>query len=441
MTMIDSIRAALRRLRGKAPPRDPGADHRRLIARYRNFRALLSANTHALEAMAELEQALGDGRTLSMTFIRARCTAVAVNVYKIIDHLNQMADDRYHGLRTVFTQVQQTIDALLDSNRTNLSAILSLPLAEIGRHQVELTGEKMANLGEVGTLAGMRIPPGFALTTAASQRFFIDNKLYPAINHLFQQMDIADLHDLHGKSAAIRELIRQSPLPPELESLLYQQYDTLAAGRPHLLVAMRSSALGEDLGQASFAGLYHTELNVDRAHLVEAYKAVLASKYSPRAISYRLAKGYRHEDTEMAVGCLAMIEAVCSGICYSRTIAGTSDCLDLFFAGGGAKGIVDGSCETHHLLLERTPPHQMVAGDLTDQRPAALLSPSQAVALAALAMQLENHFGIPQDIEWSIDPAGHIVVLQSRPITIAGGPPPPRTHRSWRMNACSSAAG
>ena len=84
----------------------------------------------------------------------------------------------------------------------------------------------------------------------------------------------------------------------------------LAAAMPDLMVAVRSSALGEDLGQASFAGLYHTELQVGRDTLIAAYKSVLASKYTPRAISYRLAKGFRHEDTEMCVGFLAMIEAV-----------------------------------------------------------------------------------------------------------------------------------
>jgi len=64
-------------------------------AHYRGFRDLLSANNHALEAIAEMEQALRDGRTLSMTFIRAKCTAVAVNVYKIVDNLNKISDGRY----------------------------------------------------------------------------------------------------------------------------------------------------------------------------------------------------------------------------------------------------------------------------------------------------------------------------------------------------------
>ncbi len=423
MTLIDTILTNLRRILGKAPPgplRSPAPIQRLFIAHCRSFRELLTANHQALEAMAEMEQALRDGRTLSMTFIRAKATSVAVNVYKIVDNLNKISDGRYHVLVAVFNRLQQTIDALLESRTPGASELLILPLEKIGRHQVELAGEKMANLGEVGALAGMRIPPGFAITSAATQHFFHHNQLYPAINHIFQQMDIANLEDLHAKSAIIREMIRNRPLPHELETRIYQEYDALAATRPNLLVAVRSSALGEDLGQASFAGLYHTELQVDRARLVAAYKAVLASKYSPAAISYRLAKGYRHEETEMCVGCLAMIEAAVSGICYSRSVGGSEDTLDIFFAASSAQGIVDGTRSTHHFRLERTPPHRLIQPTLCPEIPEQPLTDSQAVDLAAMAMALENHFGAPQDIEWSIDPAGDLYILQSRPISVAG---------------------
>jgi len=384
----------------------------------RQYRDLLTANSNVLEIMGEMEKVLQDGRTLSMTFIRAKCTAMAVNVYKIIHNLIKLSDGRYGELEQVFARLQQEIDDLLGGERSAVSGVLILPLERISRKVVDLTGEKMANLGEVGTLTGMHIPPGFAVTSAATRLFFHYNTLYPAINHVIQQLDITNLADLHSKSAAIQQKISACPLPPELESQLYQHYDTLAAATtPEVKVAVRSSALGEDLGQASFAGLYHTELDVDREQLVAAYKSVIASKYSPRAISYRLAKGYRHEETEMCVGCLAMIEAVLSGICYSRSIGGPSGTLDVFFARGSAKGIVDGTRTTSHFLIERTPPHRIAHRHPVQRGQEALLADDQAMDLAAIAMVLENHFGAPQDIEWSIDRTGTIYVLQSRPIS------------------------
>ena len=434
MTLLDRLLTLLRRLRRSATaPPSPGPEelHRQFIARSRSFRDLLTANANTLAAMAELETALRDGRTLSMTFIRARCTLVTVNVFKIIHHLNRMADGRYSELERAFSRLHRQIETILDGRRKPATGALILDLRQVGRAQADLTGEKMANLGEAGSIEGIRVPPGFVLTTAATGLFFQRNQLYPRINHIIQQMDIADLEDLHGKSGAIQELIRAAPMPPELETLLVDHFDRLAEARPGCRVAVRSSALGEDLGQASFAGLYHTELDVGRDTLLDACKAVLASKYTPRAISYRLAKGFRHEEIEMCIGVLTMVEATVSGICYTRSIGGRNDTLDLFCAPGTAKGIVDGTRATGHLLLERAPPHRIVRRLEAEEAIAPWLIDAEATTLAETGMRLEHHFGAPQDIEWSIDRDGRLYVLQSRPITaaalhapVAAHPPP-----------------
>jgi pyruvate,water dikinase len=421
MTLVDRILTNLRHiLRPEPAPPLLGPEELQhlFVARYRWFRELLAANSNTLEAMAELETALRDGRTLSMTFIRARCTLVTVNVFKIVHSLNRIADGRYSELERIFARLQQEIEALLAGDQGRSEGEMVLDLERINRAQADLTGEKMANLGEAGSIEGVRVPPGFALTTVATRLFFQRNQLYPKINHIIQQMDIANLEDLHRKSEAIQELIRKCPLPPELESLLVTHFDRLAATRPGCKVAVRSSALGEDLGQASFAGLYHTELDVGRDTLMDAYRAVLASKYTPRAISYRLAKGFRHEETEMGVGVLAMIEAAVSGVCYTRSLNGQGETLDVFFAPGGAKGIVDGTRSTGHLRLERQPPHRIVQRLEAQDALETWLTDDQATMLAATAMRLEDHFGAPQDIEWSLDPAGTLSILQSRPITV-----------------------
>jgi pyruvate, water dikinase len=420
MTIADRLRTAFRRwLRSSppSPPLSPAELQQQFAARYRCFRELLTANANTLETMAELEKALQDGRTLSMTFIRARCTLVTINVYKIVHNLNRIADNRYSELDPIFKNLQQSIDTLLTGNKGLADGEPVLELERIDRAQADLTGEKMANLGEAGRLAGIRIPPGFALTAVATRLFFQRYQLYPKINHIIQQMDITNLEDLHRKSALIQEMIRKCPVPPELQSLLFAHFDRMTAATPGCRLAVRSSALGEDLGQASFAGLYHTELNVDRDHLMAAYTAVLASIYSPRAISYRLAKGFRHEENEMCVGFLAMVEARTSGICYSRSIGGRAGTLDLFYAPGGAKGIVDGTRSTGHLLIERHPPYRIVHRLEARDAVETWLTDAQATAVAEIGMRLEHHFGAPQDIEWSIDPEGTLYVLQSRPIS------------------------
>lgn len=387
--------------------------------KYRSFRELLTANNNALEAMAELETALRDGRTFSMSFIRSKSTVVTVNIYKMVMNLRRMADGRYENLETSFSRIQEQIDAIIDKELTLPEGDWFIPMVRVNRSMVELTGEKMANLGEAGTLPGITIPPGFAVTSTASRSFYLENEIYPAVNRIFQQTDARDMEDMLNKSAEVQQLIINSPLPAELERQLSTQFDQLLENiGQDVKLAVRSSALGEDLGRASFAGLYHTELFVDREHLIQAYKSVLASKYSPRAMAYRLAKGYRHEDIVMCVGCLAMIEARVSGICYSQSIGGRIGTLDIFFSPGFAKGIVDGTKQTNHYTVERQAPHRILDKAFSSRDSGEPLSDEQAQELARISMRLEHHFGSPQDIEWSIDAKGTVYVLQSRPISV-----------------------
>ena len=387
--------------------------------KYRCFRELLTANNNALEAMAELETALRDGRTFSMTFIRSKSTVVTVNIYKMVQNLRKLADGGYVNLETSFNRIQKQIDAIIDKELILPEGDWFIPMVRVNRSMVELTGEKMANLGEAGTLPGIIIPPGFAVTSSASRQFYLENNIYPEINRIFQQTDARDLEDMLKKSNEVQQLIINSTLPRELERLLYSQFDQLLEiTGGDVKLAVRSSALGEDLGRASFAGLYHTELFVDREHLIQAYKSVLASKYSPQAMTYRLAKGYRHEDIVMCVGCLAMIPAEISGICYSQSISGRIGTLDIFFSSGTAKGIVDGTKKTNHFTMERQAPHSIVERSFAPDQSGEPLAEDQARELAAISMKLEQHFGSPQDIEWSIDATGQIYVLQSRPISV-----------------------
>ena len=117
---------------------------------------------------------------------------------------------------------------------------------------------------------------------------------------------------------------------------------------------MRSSALGEDSATVSFAGLYSSVLNVDRTNIVAAYKEVIAGKYGARAIAYRRKRGYRHEDIEMCVGCMIMVDALVSGVVYSID-PGQEDngLLRINATAGIAKGVVDGSQAADLFLISR----------------------------------------------------------------------------------------
>ncbi|MDR3631021.1 MAG: PEP/pyruvate-binding domain-containing protein [Desulfocapsaceae bacterium] len=406
--------------------------------RYQHFRTLLTANNNALGAMAELEQALISGQTYSLALVRARTTVVLVSVYKMVQSMIALADGRYRDLEKIFERISKEVDAIIERTPAEREGPWILPLADITRDMADQVGEKMANLGEAARLPGIRTPGGFVLTASAGRYLMAAGDLGREINRLEQQLDPGDLEKLYSSSAAIQGLISGSSMPGDLEELMLSAYARLEGEtQPGILVAMRSSATGEDLAGASFAGQYHTELNVDREFLGYTYKEVVASKFTSRAILYRLKKGYRHADIEMCVGCLAMIEASVSGVTYTRepTDPG-SGWLVINVVAGAARKVVDGTVMTRRLLVSRQDPRRIVLHHGTEKGEqealsgpllAGLLSPALIEELARVAITLEGHFGAPQDIEWSIDKQGQIYVLQTRPMMVAAGSRTPET--------------
>ena len=395
-------------------------------ARYGSFRALLTANNNALEAMAEMEQALQSGQTFSMAFVRSRSTAVMINVYKMIRHLTEMSEGRYHRLETVFEKISADVDAILEEVPRVHGGEWIIPLTRINRNMADQVGEKMANLGEAAGLAGIETPRGFAITVSAAVHFLSANKPEPEILRLQQMLDPDNLVEVYNTSAAIQKLIRKSRLPADLEEKIYSAYAELEKEtQADVTVAMRSSALGEDIAGASFAGQYHTELNVHSEFLGQIYKEIVASKYSSRAILYRMKRGYRHKDIEMCVGCLAMVDAEVSGVIYTRDPANPASLwVTLNVIRGTAQKVVDGTTLTDLFYVSRQHPHRILKHKIAEKRKSSgstlssadLLTMEQAKHLTKIALILEDHFGSPQDIEWSINKQGEIIILQSRPM-------------------------
>ncbi|MEW6221278.1 MAG: PEP/pyruvate-binding domain-containing protein, partial [Thermodesulfobacteriota bacterium] len=421
--------------------REPGAAGQSLETlqaafrrQYANFRALLTANNNALELMAEMEETMAGGRPFGMTFVRGHSTAVSVNVFKMVQHLLELGGgERYQALVPVCRAITARIEAICERTPPAASGPPVLPMTAIGREHADQVGEKMANLGEVGNRVGLPVPPGFAITAAAAQRFLAANQLQEEINRRLQTLDVDDLEALYQTSAAIQKLIAAAPLPPDLEAAILAAYHQLESQtRPEVLVSLRSSAIGEDTGFASFAGQYRTQLHVAPEFLLQTYKEIVAGKYRSQAIIYRLQRGFRHQDVTMCVGCLAMVEARASGVTYSRSPRDPrSSWLVVSAVTGLAKQVVDGVADAEVYRVDRQPPHPVLRqehGHATSSRPPdGLPLPGPLIAdeirqLARVAIRLEEHFGSPQDIEWSIDTAGQIILLQSRPLGLFTAP-------------------
>ena len=303
----------------------------------------------------------------------------------------------------------------------------------------DLAGNKMANLGEIKNSVGLKVPNGFIISAYAYQCFFEQNNLLVEIDRHFQRTDVNDMEALYAMSANIHRLIVNSEVPDDLVAAIMDAYAQLEQSEgPGIRVALRSSAMAEDISGMSFAGQYQSELNVSPENIIRAYKAVVASKYSLPAISYRLNRGYKGEEIAMCVGVLAMIDAVAGGVAYSRNPVDLSD--DAIFINsvwGLPKPVCDGSVDSDLFVVARKTPMQVIYEapklkeqkficfpqegvcrmDLVgDERDRPSLTHAQACQLAEAVLGLESYYGSPQDVEWAFARNGSAYVLQSRPL-------------------------
>jgi pyruvate,water dikinase len=418
---------------------DDGADGTELFkARYHAFKLLLAANNSALETMAEMEHAALGGRVFGMSFVQSRCTAVGVSVLRMVQNLDTLAPERYSRLFDVLETIEDSIELVLAKYRPAEDIPLVIPLNRVDRQWDGIVGSKIANLGEVGNRLGLAVPPGFVISSRASTVLFDHNDLRPEIDRLVQTSEGDQTADLYALSSRLRQLVVNAEVPPELAQAVEDAYETLASSvgrRPAL--AVRSSAVGEDSATASFAGQYHTELNVQPESLLDAYRQVVASKYTPQAIQYRLERGLRDDQQSMCVGCITMVRARAGGVAYTGN-PGDPDDHRIFINStfGLPKTVVDGLFDSDEFVVDREGDQKVAERRIVskderlesdavegvsrvpvddERRTDPSISDREARLVARIGLRLEEHFGLPQDVEWAIDPAGDVIVLQSRP--------------------------
>ena len=408
-------------------------------ARYHQFKLLLNANNKSLEIMADIERALRLGQPFGMSFVKATCTAISVNVFQMIKNLAELGPGKYNELSNRFNGIQHNIDQLLTERKEVKDKRLIIPLKSIDKEMADLVGSKMANLGEIKNKIKIQVPEGFSITSAAYQKFMEHHDLQSEIERRFQSADLEDMERLYTLSAEIQQLIIRSRPPEDLHEAIMnacRELEGTVGGKIGL--AVRSSALGEDTARTSFAGQYRTELNVSSEEIIEAYKEVIASKYSLPAITYRLNRGFRDADISMGVGCLVMIDAEAGGVIYSRNPVDLSDnSIFINSVWGLPESVVDGSVACDLFVVTREKPIRVIQKEIKVKEKKSIrrsqdgvsridlpqdigelpsIDETQACILAELAIKMEEYYTLPQDIEWAIDPDGAIYILQCRPL-------------------------
>lgn len=417
----------------------------RLMDKYARFLRLVEGNNEALAAMADLQAKTG-GEYL---FDRAYADAAFARLMELGDdvarNLDELCEGRHRQIQRSMAQVRARVEEALAERPPGAEGPLVLDLRTAAKAPLELVGGKVARLAQIHVQLGLPVPPGFCVTTAACRRYMEQGGLRDAVRREVEGLTLRDKEALDRASASIKEAILSASWPREVEQEILAAHAALeaAAGRP-LRVSVRSSAVGED-GEFSFAGQFTTVLNVDGPSLPRACQEVLASQFSPRALVYLKARGLDECAVPMAVGVFAMLDARASGVLYTRVPQAPSE-EEMLVAASWGLGLptVDGSASPDTLTLSREPEpavreiriaskERMLlckdGGGLVEvdvpgwMRGESCLTRDQAAVLGRYGLLLERHYGRPQDVEWALDGAERIVLLQSRPLRVAQGPP------------------
>ncbi|WP_417292844.1 PEP/pyruvate-binding domain-containing protein, partial [Desulfovibrio porci] len=431
--------AVLKRLRrwlgrGEPPAPDPAELAReeefkvRLRERCARFRRLLSANKSALEAMSDVEERLAGVKPFGMDYVRAASTRTVTAVFQMVRELNALSDNGYASLQEAFDRIRGDMERLLALPEHAARGPLILPLADVRLADLPRVGGKMANLGELAANVGLDVPDGFAVTVAAYYRFMEYNGLRSELERRIQATDMRSLDEVFSLSAALQQCVLAAPLPPDLEAAVTEAVAAMKerAG-DDLLLALRSSAVGEDALGVTFAGQYRSELNVPPEEACEVWKEIVASKYAVTAMSYRYQRGIPDDAAPMSVGVLAMVRAGAGGVAYSRDPVAVSrgqERVVLNAVPGLPQAVVDGAVTPDVFVFSRENPPRLLEKHPADAAAAPSLTAVQAAELARVALALEEYYNEPQDVEWALEAGdGRIMVLQSRPLREADGGP------------------
>ncbi len=332
-----------------------------------------------------------------------------------------------------------------------------VPFEHLRMSDVEAVGGKNASLGEMISQlpGGVKVPGGFATTAFAFREFLKHQDLVGRISQRLKALDVEDVRALAQAGAEIRSMVEGQPFPAELEKHIRDSFAQLEAGTPKASFAVRSSATAEDLPDASFAGQQETFLNVvgieDVLHKI---REVFASLYNDRAISYRVHKGFAHDNVALSAGVQRMVRSDlgAAGVMFTLdTESGFKDVVFITSSYGLGETVVQGAVNPDEfyvhkpmlragnravirrslgsklLQMEFTSAAEQAAGaklvkttDVpTELRNRYSLTDADVEQLARYALIIEDHYGRPMDIEWGKDGVdGEIYILQARPETV-----------------------
>jgi pyruvate,water dikinase len=313
-------------------------------------------------------------------------------------------------------------------------------IEELGQEHCEIVGKKCGNLGEMAKI-GLLVPPGFALSVEAYKDFMIQTNARREIQDYLSQLsgEIETIEQFNQASGHIRQIVESKEIPEAMKDTILSFYDGLCR-RCDCIVAVSTRSAGP----VSHPGQYETYLNVKgKTDLLEKIKKVWASSFNPRSLAFRKRKALPLENDPIGVAVLKMVNARAAGVLFTADPnTGNLDKMILEANWGLGESVVSGELMPDVYVLKKDSLEILEKklgkkskyvtckelGVAEEECPADLsgafcLRDEEAKEIGKLGTLLENHFGVPQDVEWAIERdlelPESIILLQTRPAVIA----------------------
>lgn len=403
-------------------------------AKFNIFRNLIEHHNSTLKRISGLEERYHDGKLAGVSSAWDEFVKIRVGVRETIEQMKLLGGEKYAPLTDRLKAISEEVEKHLPINRPIIKDSFTIPFSDLGQERALSVGTKNAILGELKS--SFPVPEGYAISAWAYQHFLDSNQLSERIHRLLEGVTIRNYRDLEIVTEDIREAITTKPVPDDLAQALFAAFDDLVSkiGKP--FCALRSSAIGEDTS-FSFAGQYLSFLNVRRETLLDHYKQILASKFTPSAIYYLLNHSISDMDLGMGVVCMEVVDAAASGVSYSvDPLDPDRSQMVINSIFGFGKYLVDGTLNPDVFRISRN--DRSVMSSHISSKPVQLRLNSEGAiesvpvpnpdrpsidhdnlgSLIDYSLAIEKHFSGPQDIEWAIDTRGKLFILQARPLNI-----------------------
>ncbi len=381
-----------------------------LRSTYEAFQELLEYDGQTHEGMAELEALYYQGRKEDFSSIRNRYESFSRSVLGMVESLEKMAPGSNVTLKSYYKKFDFYSQFLLAPPQLDSTPPFVCSVQE-GVANEDLVGGKASQLATLEAELKLPIPEGFVITANSFNYFITYNDLRRPVDDILCTIESWTPHSLVEASEKLIDLIMHADIPSEISEEVTAAWKGFANKFDKTpLVAVRSSCLNED-GACSFAGQYLTLLNISGDEILNAWRRVISSKYTPEALAYRIHSGLGDEETGMAVLVLEMVNAKASGVMYTADPSGEStDNLSIHVVRGQGDALVSGKVIPESFAVD--------GSDNEGDGGTNILTGSEFAELRQQGKRLADAYTTPRDVEWSITEEGRLIFLQCRPLEI-----------------------